>query len=52
MAPFHLWLNYVPNNMARAVQDLVARQLPGYAIGGLAGGEDKDSFWRYALMSS
>ncbi len=22
------------------------RNLPGYAIGGLAGGEDKDDFWR------
>lgn len=28
------------------VQGLVERNLPGYAIGGLAGGEDKDSFWR------
>ncbi|KAK9853112.1 hypothetical protein WJX84_002118 [Apatococcus fuscideae] len=31
---------------AISIEDLVARQLPGYAIGGLAGGEDKDSFWR------
>ncbi|KAK1288544.1 hypothetical protein QJS10_CPB19g01369 [Acorus calamus] len=28
------------------VTGLVKRNLPGYAIGGLAGGEDKDSFWR------
>lgn len=28
------------------VKGLVDRDLPGYAIGGLAGGEDKDSFWR------
>ncbi|XP_057815980.1 uncharacterized protein LOC131029476 isoform X4 [Cryptomeria japonica] len=28
------------------VRGLVARDLPGYAIGGLSGGEDKDSFWR------
>ncbi|KAL6578368.1 hypothetical protein OROMI_010696 [Orobanche minor] len=28
------------------VKGLVERDLPGYAIGGLAGGEDKDSFWR------
>ncbi|KAJ7965747.1 Queuine tRNA-ribosyltransferase catalytic subunit 1 [Quillaja saponaria] len=27
------------------VRGLVDRNLPGYAIGGLAGGEDKDSFW-------
>lgn len=25
---------------------MIARDLPGYAIGGLAGGEDKASFWR------
>eukprot|EP01018_Ginkgo_biloba_P035116 Gb_17224 [translate_table: standard] len=38
---------------AICVKGLVARNLPGYAgfwhsyaIGGLAGGEDKDSFWR------
>ncbi|KAL8144502.1 hypothetical protein V2J09_017534 [Rumex salicifolius] len=28
------------------VKGLVERNLPGYAIGGLAGGESKDSFWR------
>ncbi|KAF3772775.1 Queuine tRNA-ribosyltransferase [Nymphaea thermarum] len=28
------------------VKGLVKRNLPGYAIGGLAGGEEKDSFWR------
>ncbi|XP_065881820.1 uncharacterized protein [Euphorbia lathyris] len=28
------------------VRGLMDRNLPGYAIGGLAGGEDKDSFWR------
>ncbi|MCO5581784.1 hypothetical protein L7F22_035673 [Adiantum nelumboides] len=28
------------------VKGLVALDLPGYAIGGLAGGEEKDSFWR------
>jgi queuine tRNA-ribosyltransferase len=25
---------------------MIKRDLPGYAIGGLAGGEDKDIFWR------
>eukprot|EP00879_Flechtneria_rotunda_P005893 GHRR01006199.1.p1 GENE.GHRR01006199.1~~GHRR01006199.1.p1 ORF type:complete len:396 (+),score=104.04 GHRR01006199.1:868-2055(+) len=29
-----------------SVQQLVARNAPGYAIGGLAGGETKDVFWR------
>ncbi|XP_024521803.1 queuine tRNA-ribosyltransferase catalytic subunit 1 [Selaginella moellendorffii] len=28
------------------VKGMVERNLPGYAIGGLAGGEEKDSFWR------
>ncbi|XP_074272737.1 uncharacterized protein LOC141596459 isoform X2 [Silene latifolia] len=28
------------------VKGLVERNLPGYAIGGLSGGESKDSFWR------
>lgn len=30
----------------KSLKDLTARGLPGYAIGGLAGGEDKESFWR------
>lgn len=25
---------------------MIERDLPGYAIGGLAGGEDKQHFWR------
>lgn len=25
---------------------MIARNLPGYAIGGLSGGESKDLFWR------
>eukprot|EP00775_Hariotina_reticulata_P007805 gene7805-8002_t len=29
-----------------SMQQLVARNAPGYAIGGLAGGETKDMFWR------
>jgi queuine tRNA-ribosyltransferase len=28
------------------LDELAARDLPGYAIGGLAGGEEKDKFWR------
>lgn len=30
----------------QCLAEMVKRNLPGYAIGGLAGGEDKDSFWR------
>uniref|UniRef100_A0A383VT87 Queuine tRNA-ribosyltransferase catalytic subunit 1 n=1 Tax=Tetradesmus obliquus TaxID=3088 RepID=A0A383VT87_TETOB len=29
-----------------SMQQLIARNAPGYAIGGLAGGEPKDMFWR------
>lgn len=31
---------------SRCIEALVSRNLPGYAIGGLSGGEDKDTFWR------
>lgn len=30
----------------KSLADLTARNLPGYAIGGLSGGEDKESFWK------
>lgn len=30
----------------RCLDDMIARNLPGYAVGGLAGGEDKEQFWR------
>lgn len=33
------------------MQDLKERATPGFAIGGLAGGEDKESFCRYCLHS-
>jgi len=35
-----------PNLRDMCLKGLVARNLPGYAIGGLAGGEEKDAFWR------
>jgi queuine tRNA-ribosyltransferase len=30
----------------RCLEAMIKRDLPGYAIGGLAGGEDKEEFWR------
>lgn len=30
----------------QCLKEMIARDTPGYAIGGLAGGEDKESFWR------
>lgn len=35
-----------PALRAECLKEMVARNLPGYAIGGLAGGEDKALFWR------
>lgn len=29
-----------------SLEQLTTRELPGFAIGGLAGGEEKDQFWR------
>ena len=29
---------------------MVERDLPGYAIGGLSGGEAKDTFWRIVTL--
>ena len=31
---------------AKCVKEMAGRNLPGYAIGGLSGGEEKDKFWR------
>ena len=33
-----------------SLEALIARDLPGYAIGGLSGGEEKDSFWPVVLQ--
>ena len=35
-----------------SLEQLVARDTPGYAIGGLAGGESKDDFWSVPLNLS
>ena len=35
---------------AECLKDLIERDLPGYAIGGLSGGEAKDDFWRNVEM--
>lgn len=34
---------------SQCIEALVQRDMPGYAIGGLSGGEDKDTFWRVVL---
>jgi queuine tRNA-ribosyltransferase len=40
-------LDVTPGGMREyCIEEMVKRNLPGYAIGGLAGGEDKDKFWR------
>jgi queuine tRNA-ribosyltransferase catalytic subunit len=35
-----------PQLRERSLRDLIARDTPGYAIGGLSGGEAKSEFWR------
>ncbi|KAJ2370339.1 Queuine tRNA-ribosyltransferase catalytic subunit 1 [Coemansia sp. RSA 2611] len=35
-----------------SAQELVKREAPGYAIGGLSGGEAKGSFWRMVSLST
>eukprot|EP01117_Protostelium_nocturnum_P011545 TRINITY_DN4186_c0_g2_i1.p1 TRINITY_DN4186_c0_g2~~TRINITY_DN4186_c0_g2_i1.p1 ORF type:complete len:425 (+),score=93.50 TRINITY_DN4186_c0_g2_i1:251-1525(+) len=35
-----------PDLREECLEGLIERNLPGYAIGGLSGGESKDSFWR------
>lgn len=37
------------NLRTRCIEEMVRRDAPGYAIGGLSGGEDKDAFWRVVL---
>lgn len=32
--------------------EIIKRDCPGYAIGGLSGGEDKDQFWRMVHLST
>lgn len=40
-------LDVKPGGMREwCLSEMIARDLPGYAIGGLAGGEDKSQFWR------
>ena len=31
---------------------MIERDTPGYAIGGLSGGEEKNSFWRMVSLST
>ena len=34
------------------VTEMVKRDVPGFAIGGLSGGESKDEFWRMVTIST
>ncbi|KAK2197641.1 bifunctional Queuine tRNA-ribosyltransferase-like/tRNA-guanine(15) transglycosylase-like [Babesia duncani] len=38
--------NVYPELRMRSLEDLKARNMNGYAIGGLSGGEDKEDFWK------
>lgn len=35
-----------------SLKDLIERDLPGYAIGGLSGGEAKEDFWKTVELVS
>ncbi|KAJ2784575.1 Queuine tRNA-ribosyltransferase catalytic subunit 1 [Coemansia javaensis] len=41
-----------PRLRTLSAQELVKRDAPGYAIGGLSGGEAKGSFWRMVTLST
>lgn len=41
-------LSYV--NMPISLLEMMKRDLPGYAIGGLSGGEKKDIFWKIVSL--
>ena len=41
-----------PELRRRCVRDMLERDLPGYAIGGLSGGESKDQFWRIVKLTA
>ena len=36
----------VPELRVKCCAEMVKRNLPGYAIGGMSGGEDKEDFWK------
>ncbi|XP_071504302.1 queuine tRNA-ribosyltransferase catalytic subunit 1-like [Diadema antillarum] len=36
----------------QCAKEMVKRDTPGYAIGGLSGGEEKDKFWRMVTLST
>ncbi|RIA92226.1 queuine tRNA-ribosyltransferase [Glomus cerebriforme] len=36
----------------KCIEEMVKRDTPGYAIGGLSGGEEKDVFWRIVSLST
>ncbi|XP_069121389.1 queuine tRNA-ribosyltransferase catalytic subunit 1-like [Argopecten irradians] len=41
-----------PELRKKCVQELIKREVPGYAIGGLSGGESKDDFWKMVTLST
>ncbi|XP_074666762.1 queuine tRNA-ribosyltransferase catalytic subunit 1 [Strix aluco] len=41
-----------PALRTQCLEEMTHRDVPGFAIGGLSGGEDKDSFWRMVKLST
>lgn len=36
----------------KCLKEMIKRDIPGFAIGGLSGGEEKDHFWRMVMLST
>ncbi|XP_037401600.1 queuine tRNA-ribosyltransferase catalytic subunit 1 isoform X2 [Pygocentrus nattereri] len=39
-------------NLFAIIQEMTKRDVPGFAIGGLSGGEEKDDFWKMVTLST
>ena len=40
----------MPEYRRKCCEEMIKRDLPGYAIGGMAGGEDKGDYWRTVAL--
>lgn len=51
--PNHWCLSYFPLAVSPLTSvEMTKRDVPGFAIGGLSGGEEKDDFWRMVTLST
>ena len=45
-----MYLHVQTQFMVTASSEMIKRDTPGYAIGGLSGGEEKEQFWRVVSL--